>query len=117
MQLKCAAWPTTIIVLKTRHAVCRIISKVYPALLKRFTIRLKRSEKFGFPIIFLNFQHISEISSKATKTLGFLRRNLAFAPRHTWEVAYTTLVRPKLEHAAPIWHSYHETQVGHVENV
>ena len=39
-------------------------------------------------------QHISEISSKATKTLGFLRRNLAFAPRHTKEVAYKTLVRP-----------------------
>ena len=33
-------------------------------------------------------QHISDISSKATKTLGFLRRNLAFAPRHTKEVAY-----------------------------
>ena len=33
-------------------------------------------------------QHISEISSKATKTLGFLRPNLAFAPRHTKEVAY-----------------------------
>ena len=32
-------------------------------------------------------QHISEISSKATKTMGFLRRNLAFAPRHTKEVA------------------------------
>ena len=28
-------------------------------------------------------QHISHISSKATKTLGFLRRNLAFAPRST----------------------------------
>ena len=27
------------------------MSKVYPALLKRFTIRLKRSEKFGFPMI------------------------------------------------------------------
>ena len=36
-------------------------------------------------------QHISEISSKATKTLGFLRRNLAFAPRSTKEVAYKTL--------------------------
>ena len=36
-------------------------------------------------------QHISEISSKATKTLGFLRCNLAFAPRHTKEVAYKTL--------------------------
>ena len=45
-------------------------------------------------------QHVSEISSIATKTLGFLRRNLAFAPRSTEEVAYTTLV------AAPIWSSY-----------
>ena len=41
-------------------------------------------------------QHVSEISSKA---LGFLRRNLAFAPRSTKEVAYKTL----LEYAAPIW--------------
>ena len=62
-------------------------------------------------------QHISEISSKATKTLGFLRRNLAFAPRHTKEVAYKTLVRPKLEYAAPIWHPYHKTQIGQVEKV
>ena len=34
-------------------------------------------------------QHISEISCKATKILGFLRRSLALAPRHTKEVAYT----------------------------
>ena len=48
-------------------------------------------------------QHISEISCKATKTLGFLRRNLAFAPKSTKEVAYNTLVQPKLEYAALIW--------------
>ena len=30
------------------------MSKAYPALLKRFTICLKRLEKFGFPMIFLN---------------------------------------------------------------
>ena len=42
-------------------------------------------------------QHISEISSKSTKTVGFLRRNLTFAPRSTKEVAYKTLVWPKLE--------------------
>ena len=41
-------------------------------------------------------QHISEISSKAIKTLGFLRRNLAFAPKSTKEVAYKTLVRPRV---------------------
>ena len=44
------------------------------------------------------------------KTLGFLRRNLALAPRHTKEVAYKTLVRPQLEYAAPIWHPHNETE-------
>ena len=28
-------------------------------------------------------QHVLEISCKATKTMGVLRRNLALAPRHT----------------------------------
>ena len=54
--------------------------------------------------------HVSEISSKATKTLGVLRRNLAFAPRSTEEVAYKTLVRSKLEYAAPIWSPYSKLQ-------
>ena len=65
-------------------------------------------------------QHISVITCKATKTLGFLRRNLALAPtppRHTKEVAYKTLVRPQLEYAVPIWHPYNETQTEKVEKV
>ena len=33
-------------------------------------------------------QHISEMSSKATKTLGFLCRKLAIAPKSTKEVSY-----------------------------
>ena len=57
-------------------------------------------------------QHISEISLKATKTLGSLRRNLAFAPRCTKEVAYKTLVWPKLEYAEPIW-----SQINWVEKI
>ena len=62
-------------------------------------------------------QHISEISSKATKTLGFLRRNLAFAPRSSKEVAYKTLVGPKLEYAALIWSPYSKLQINQVEKV
>ena len=62
-------------------------------------------------------QHISEISSKTTKTLGFLCRNLAFAPQSTKEVAYKTLVRPKLEYAAPIWSPYSKLQINQVEKV
>ena len=56
-------------------------------------------------------QHISDISFKATKTLGFLLRNLAFTPRSTKEAAYKTLVRPKPEYAAPIWSPYCKTQI------
>ena len=62
-------------------------------------------------------QHISEISSKATKTLGFLRRNLAFAPRSTKEVAYKTSVWPKLEYATPIRSPYSKLQINQVEKV
>ena len=52
--------------------------------------RLHVNERFSIIIDHRNntSQHISEISVKATKTMGFLRRNLAFAPRHTKEVAY-----------------------------
>ena len=42
-------------------------------------------------------QHISEMSSKATKTLGFLHRNLAFAPKSTKEVAYKTFVLHRIK--------------------
>ena len=58
-------------------------------------------------------QHISEISSKATKTLGFLCRNLAFATRSTKAVVYKTLVQP----AAPIWSPYSKPQINQVEKV
>ena len=60
-------------------------------------------------------QHVSEISSKATRTLGFLRRNLAFAPRSTKVVAYKTLVRPKQEYAAPIWSPHSKLQINQIE--
>ena len=62
-------------------------------------------------------QHVSEISSKATKTLGFLRRNLAFAPKSTNEVAYKTLVQPKLEYAAPICSPHSKLQINQIEKV
>ena len=62
-------------------------------------------------------QHVSEISSKATKTLGFLRKNLVFAPRSTKEVAYKILVRPKLEYAAPIWSPHSKLKINQIEKV
>ena len=49
--------------------------------------------------------------------MGFLRRNLALAPRHTKEVAYKTLVRPQLEYTSPIRNPYHKLQIQEVEKV
>ena len=49
--------------------------------------------------------------------MGFLRHNLALAPRHTKENAYKTLARPHIEYAAPIWHPYHDTHIAQVETV
>ena len=62
-------------------------------------------------------QNILEISSKATKILSFLCRNLAFAPRSTKEVAYKILVRPKLEYAALILYPCSKLQINQVEKV
>ena len=53
-----------------------------------------------------NIHTSSDTNCIATKTMGFLRPNLALAPRYTTEVAYKTLVRPQLEYAAPIWQPY-----------
>ena len=50
-------------------------------------------------------------------TLGFLRRNLAFASRQTQAVAYKILVRPQLEYASPVWHSHVKTPIQQVEKV
>ena len=62
-------------------------------------------------------QRVSEMSCKATKKMGFLRRNLALAPRHTKEVAYKTSVRPQLENEAPICNPYHKLQIKEVEKM
>ena len=62
-------------------------------------------------------QHISVLSPKATKTLDFLHRNLACATRNTKDVAYKTLVRPKLEYAAPIFSPYCTTHIQQVDKV
>ena len=61
--------------------------------------------------------HVPEVSTKATQTLGFLRRNLALAPRETNDMAYKTLVRPKLEYASPVWNPYSKSQVHQLEKV
>ena len=72
----------------TRHLPSNQIHFSYP--LHQQTLEQVRSAKYIGLSITDDLEwgkHISEISCKATKTLGFLRCNLALAPRHTKEVA------------------------------
>ena len=53
-------------------------------------------------------RHIEITSKKANRSLGFLKRNLAHAPKEIRETAYKTLVRPQAEYCAAVWdpHTY-----------
>ena len=47
--------------------------------------------------------HVSNISTKANRTIGFLRRNLSACPQDVKESAYKGLVRPVLEYGSSVW--------------
>ena len=51
--------------------------------------------------------HINRITSSASKTLGFIRRNLGACTMDTKKSAYTALVRPTLEYCSAVWGSPH----------
>ena len=47
--------------------------------------------------------HVSNICTKANRTLGFLRRNLYSCSQEVKQAAYTGLVRPVLEYISSVW--------------
>ncbi len=61
--------------------------------------------------------HVNQITSKANQTLGFVRRNLKRAQKPIKEQAYTSLVRPKLEYASPIWSPHQDYLKAQLEGV
>ena len=47
--------------------------------------------------------HISNICTKANRSLGFLRRTLFSSPQNVKEAAYKGMVRPILEYGSSVW--------------
>ena len=47
--------------------------------------------------------HVSNVCTKANRTLGFLRRNLYSCPPEVKEAAYKRLVRPVLDYGSSVW--------------
>ena len=61
--------------------------------------------------------HINKITSKANRTLGFLRRNIYKCPQGIKVQAYKALVRPHLEYASAVWDPYRQKHINSIEMV
>ena len=48
-------------------------------------------------------KHVDITTSKANRTLGFIRHNLGDCSKQVKVTAYTTMDRPTLEHSSPVW--------------
>ena len=47
--------------------------------------------------------HVSNVCTKANRTIGYLRRNLYFCSQELKEAAYKGLVRPVLDYGSLVW--------------
>ena len=60
-------------------------------------------------------EHIKNVSTKANKTLGFLKRNLKISSRKIKEMAYKSCFRPALEYACTVWDRYTRQPIDRIE--
>ena len=61
--------------------------------------------------------HVSMTAAKANKSLGTIQPNLWNCPKSVKEVAYTSLVRPKLEYVSVAWDPFLEKDISALERV
>ena len=61
--------------------------------------------------------HISNLSVKASSTLGLLRRNLSQCPMVLREQAYISLIRSRLEYCSAIWDPHLVKDIKSLENI
>ena len=61
--------------------------------------------------------HVSQVITKANRSLGFLKRNLQIRSPDIKEKAYFGLVRPQVEYASSVWDPYHKNQVHSIEMI
>ena len=62
-------------------------------------------------------RHICDTAKKANSILHLISRNLRSCPRAARIVAYTTLVRPKLEYSSTVWDPHTKDDINILERV
>ena len=62
-------------------------------------------------------EHISNVTSKASKTLGMAKRNFWNCPKNVKETVYCTIIQPRLEYAHIVWDPYYKKDIKMLERV
>jgi hypothetical protein len=62
-------------------------------------------------------KHISQVSSKASRTLGLVKRNLKISSPKIKEQAFNALVKPTVEYSAAVWDPYTQANVHRIEMI
>ena len=62
-------------------------------------------------------KHISNVASKANKTLGLVKRNIKISSPSIKELAFNSLVRPITEYSAAVWDPYTQANIRSLEKV
>ena len=62
-------------------------------------------------------KHISAITGKGNRALGFIRRNLHNCPEEVKKQVYYSLVRPHLEYASSAWDPHTQKNIKSIEGV
>ena len=61
--------------------------------------------------------YVQNVTTKANRTLGYIRRNIRTKHKGIRQTAYQTLVRPQLEYASPVWSPHTDNNVSKIEAV
>ena len=61
--------------------------------------------------------HISTKINKANNILGAIRRSFSYLDNTIMLRLYTSLVRPHLEYANPVWSPRYKKDISNIENV
>lgn len=61
--------------------------------------------------------HVEALRSKASRTMGILRRNLGSCSKKVRETAYKTLVRPQLEYSSCAWNPHKRRNTNLLEGI
>ena len=63
------------------------------------------------------FKRVSDTAGKTQRSLGFLWMNFKHCSRQVKAATYTSVVRPVLEYASPVWNPYRQADIKAPEQV